>query len=410
MKYDFSSQFLVIAPPSTNFGEAWEHLCETLLRAEHGPEGLSRIAPPDGGIDIYNQRTLHAYQCKSSENGAAGTIPGRESAASLKAAAVAKEQIPWDTYSFATNAPYSEKGRAAIRAAADEVAIDFDTVAFLGPEYWDELCSRHFDVVKDRFYYRITASEKDVLDAFRSARYYPQYVEEYGKKIKKGHFSLVITNNRTPVEIEIPFSEELTVKNYLDVAKQLLGVTLEWANFPDIGTSAGASLSITVDQYAQTFSKKISELPVESGDKLQLWIKIVWRDELQKQAPPDTSVQFLARAMHARYWSEAHLITRSLQSGWDRGKVTSTRLEALIQSVIWDRAHALRSASRRNLGDVSKRDGELKQKATYVRDTTDLTPESRRMLEEELGTALDDSDRLHITLFKSQPRPPEDDE
>jgi hypothetical protein len=39
MRYDFSSAFLIIKPPATSFGEAWEHLCTDLLAAEHGTLG-----------------------------------------------------------------------------------------------------------------------------------------------------------------------------------------------------------------------------------------------------------------------------------------------------------------------------------------------------------------------------------
>ena len=99
MRYDFSSAFLIIKPPATSFGEAWEHLCTDLLAAEHGTEAMIEPTSPDHGVDIYNQKTHHGYQCKSSEQGTAGTIPPMQSIGSLQTAVKHRQLFPWMVYS-----------------------------------------------------------------------------------------------------------------------------------------------------------------------------------------------------------------------------------------------------------------------------------------------------------------------
>lgn len=403
MRYDFSSAFLIIKPPATSFGEAWELLCNDLLVAEHGSKAMMRPAPPDHGVDIYNQATHHAYQCKASEKGTAGTIPPRESIASLENAVNHRQTFPWSMYSFSTNAPYTSSGIDSIRGMVESLGLDRETIGFLGPEYWDELCGKYSELVRDRFYYRVTADEKAVLDAFRNAGYYKKYITEFAEKIHGEAFSLVITNNRTPVEIEIPFSPDLTVENYLHVAKQLLGVTLDWTNYPDMGTAAGTSLSVTIDQYAQTFSKKIGELPIRSGDPLKLWIKIVWREKPHESAPPEESAKllFCMKANFDTYHNfEVPLLMKGLHSSRDRENVTIKRQEALIQSMIWDRFSSLRASMRpgRTMDSVP----EFHTAGVYRRDVSGLEADKRCWLEEFIGTSLGDMDQLQIELLKAK--------
>lgn len=398
MRYDFSSSFLVIRPPATNFGEAWELLCSDLLVAENGAEYVRRMSAPDGGIDIYNDGTQHAYQCKASEQGAGGTIPPNASIESLKSAVSNQARLPWVEYSFCTNAPYSTSGTARINQTAREMGVELERVKFLGPEYWDRMCTSHDELVRDRFYYRVTAGEKDVIDAFKKAGYFKKYVDQYTESIREHDFVVVVTNNRTPVEIEIPFSPELTVENYLDVAKQLLGITLEWTNYPDFGTSAGTNLSITVDQYAQTFSKKLSDLPIKSGDPLQLWIKIVWREKPQASAPSDSEI--LKKSLHSfmAYRSvELPKYTSFIQSK-DRGRATVERHEAFVQGLIWDSFHGLKT---RCCTDSSlSNDDRFKSIGIFQRDLVGLSPEQLSHAARLLGMELHAGDQLKIEVLR----------
>ena len=324
-------------PPDTNFGEAWESLCYDLLAADRGAAAVTRLAPPDRGIDIFDQDSREAFQCKAVELGAFGTVATGTSINSLSTAVAHRPGIPWKTYAFATNAPYTGAGREEISKEAERLGLaPVDDVRYLGPEYWASCCERHFDRIKDRLHYRVTVAELEVIEAFRRARYYPRYVDEYEAKISGAGYRVVITNNRTPVEIEIPFSPELSAKNCVDAAKQLLGLSLEWTNFGDLNTSARPSLSLTINGRAQSFPEKLGDLGVKSGDKLQLWIKIVWRDGLRDDAPPPSS---LSERL-------SYLVVVPRSSGGtveDRAKATIAMKEELIQAAIWQSANRLAS-------------------------------------------------------------------
>lgn len=331
MKYNFSSSFLKIIPPDTNFGEAWESLCYQLLCQEHGHNGFIRLNPPDRGIDIFHQPKRRAYQCKSHENGAAGTIDATESVKSLKTAMSHRDSFEWHPYCFATNANFSGAGFEKILSTANEIGIDKTQIEHLGPEYWNSLCEKYSDIIKDRFDFRVRATEEQVIEAFRKARYFDKYVAEYSEEIKKANFSLVITNNRTPTEIKIPFSPELSVENYLDVAKTLMGISLDWTNFNDINTSAGPSISVTIDRKSQPFSTKIKELPIKPGDKLEIWIKIVWRDEKKEDAAQSDMMHF---HLYNLQWDSS--FKKTAKSYQEKRQLTIERKEAIIQAMIWD--------------------------------------------------------------------------
>jgi hypothetical protein len=333
MRHDFSAQFLRVIPPDTSFGEAWESLCFDLLYEELNDKGLIRLAPPDRGVDILSRKLRHAYQCKSDERGAFGSLSAESSVDSLKTAFKNRKPLGWKSYFFCTNANYTGNALTEISKTAGSLGLKSNQLDFKGPKYWEDLCSNHFDKVFHRFDYRVTATEKQVIEALKAAGYFNRYLKEFEEKIRTGRCSLVIKNNRTPLELVIPFSNELTVKNCLDVAKEMLGISLGWTNFTDIGTSAGPRLYLTINKVPQEFSQKITDLPLKPGDEMELWIKIVWRDETQKEGKDEKTVLSFMR-------SDWILLDRveSSRAGLnqeERGKVTVERSEAIIQNMIW---------------------------------------------------------------------------
>ena len=336
MKYDFSAQFLRILPPDTSFGDAWESFCFELLCAEQGSaEGLTRLMPPDRGVDILH-RGGRAYQCKSLEEGAFGTLAPESSIESLTQAFKHRGGLGWREYCLATNAYYSGAGLAKILQRAEECGLGRDGVRHLGPQHWVDLCDRHFEKVRHRLDYRISATVDQVVGARRSAGYFEKHVVSFAEQIRRAQFRLVITNNRTPLEIEIPFSPELSVENYLDTAKGLLGISLDWSNFADLGTSAGPSLSVTINQYSQPFSARIRDLPISSGDPLQLWVKVVWRDEPRNEQV--LSDRFCYMLLDRTGIKE---LPRKPVDPIDRRELTLSREEAMVQAMIWNGARGL---------------------------------------------------------------------
>lgn len=342
--HDFSAQFLRIIPPDTNFGEAWESLCFDLLRADLPSASLVRFKPPDRGIDIYSPSLQRAYQCKSDERGVNGSLSANRSINSLETACVQKATLDWRTYTFCTNADYTGAAFIQINEAIRRLGLSQSDIKFLGPVYWDELCSRHNNIVKQKFDYRVTATEKQVIDAFKKSGYFDNYVKEYSEKIHNANFQLAVKNNRTSIELEFPFSPELTVKNCVDVAKEMLGISLEWTNFSDIGTSAGPSLSLTIDGKAQGFSQKIADLPINPDNDLKIWVKIVWRDETKREAKDGNKELSLYYMRHIDVRDILNTtLSRENVPYEERKRITLQRAETIIQRMIWTSARAIKS-------------------------------------------------------------------
>jgi hypothetical protein len=339
MRYSFSAEFLKVTPPETSFGNAWEALCYDLLAAEHGVDGLQRLNAPDCGIDILRRPAETAIQCKSDERGMGGSLSATESVKSLKAATHVRQNIPWQHYQFASNANYTGNAVKTIMEEAASLGIANNNIAFLGPEYWDELCVKHFARVRARFDFRVTVTEEQVIEAFRKARYFDNYVNKFAALIRQRKFVLTIKNNWTPVELEIPFSPELTVGNCVDAVQELLGVSLTWTNFADLGTSTSPSISLAVDRRGQTFKQTIGQVKAVHPDQdLVCWITLVWKDETQGDG-----------TAHDGLVARLHLIVPTLErsqfSEPDRRRITLKRAETMVQAMIWDSARRLKNPS-----------------------------------------------------------------
>lgn len=334
MKYSFSTEFLKIRLPDTKFGDAWESLCFELLAAERGLDGLQRLNAPDGGIDIWDRNEALAIQCKSNEQGALGSISSAESIKSLNSAMKARKVITWRRYSFATNANYTGSAVQDIIAAANAQGVGSAELDFLGPEYWSGLCEKHFERVREFLDFRITVSEQQVIEAFTKARYFDQYIAQFKEKIGKNPVFLTIKNNRTPLELTIPFSEKLTVENCVHAIQQLFGVSLETTKYDDLGTSVRSSISLNVDGKRQPFNLTLSEVQqMHPGKELVFWVKLIWSDVAEEQI--DGSVNF-----------QLYRGTVSQRSQHDRGKKTLNRAQEMVQQAMWNAAAQLKKGVR----------------------------------------------------------------
>lgn len=290
MKYIFNAQFLKVLPPNTSFGDAWDSFCLSLLRKEDGHQHYLSLKAPDRGIDILKRSDNTAIQCKADERGALGTLSPSSSIESLKTAILHRHSIEWIKYSFATNADYSGDGFIKIITEAETLGLKKDNIEFLGPDYWSDLCEKHIDAVKHLLDYRLTYTEAEVEEAFKKARYYDSYITKYVGLISKDSFNIEIANNRTPIILAIPFAPSLTVKQCLDVAKSLLGLTLETEHYSDIGTSASPGLSLTLDQKAQSFDKKLGDFSEDERKRLKLWVQT--RYSLDERSKNSDSAMF----------------------------------------------------------------------------------------------------------------------
>lgn len=342
MKYIFTSQFLKVAPPATSFGDAWELLCLALLRAENPGTDYQHILPPDRGVDILSRADpITAYQCKSNEQGAYGSAPAQSSIESLTTAMKYRASLGWQNYCFSTNADYSGTAASEILARAESLSLPKAKVAFLGPQYWSDLCEKHLEKVQDRLDYRLQVTEQQVLDAFRKARYYEERVKEYQELIASGKFVLTLGNNRTPLQLSIPFSPDLTVRHCLEVAKQFLGVSLDGKEYLDLDTSVHPRVSITVDRIPQSFNKRMGDFSDQELGRLELWIQIIWTDETKTGKREEVShrLEYLHEYLHL---PRVGIVTLSPR---ERGIETIRRYERSVQQSIWQTAITLLSSA-----------------------------------------------------------------
>jgi hypothetical protein len=330
MKYIFSAQFLKVKPPATSFGDAWELLCIDLLRAEHPNLEFQHLRPPDRGVDILSTSTRKAFQCKADERGAHGTAPMQSSIDSLITASKHSDSLGWNKYFFATNADYSGKFLEKIHNTTEELGIDKSLIGFHGPQYWSDLCDKHLKHVQDRLDYRLLFSEEQVLEAFRKARYFEEKVIEYKKLIQEGNYNLELKNNRTPITLSLPFSRNMTIEHCIDVAMQLLNISIDSCAYSDLGTSVRPSISIVLDRVPQKFKTKIGELRDADLDRLELWIKVIWKDELEESTKP-------ARSHEMQYLEIGRMQSKTVNSlsQKQRGQQTLERYKQDIQLSMW---------------------------------------------------------------------------
>ncbi len=334
MRFNFSSDFLRVEPPDTTFGDAWESLCYDLLANEFPSVSFQRVRAPDGGIDIYAKRKKHAYQCKASERGAAATADTSSAVGSLQSAIMNRSKLPWSKYSIASNADFTAAGIAQVEAALTKHHINKSDIEFLGPNHWHGLCLKYTKVVEDRFYYRVTLQELDVIRALQQARYYESFISEARNKLRETPITLRITSNRILLEFEVPFSKDLTVENLLDVCKELYGVNLDWVNFADLSTSAGPSVSIANGDKLVPFKRKIGDVVTGNEAHLEFWIQIIWKDEIKTDAISSDKVLRL----FAYYGRE---VARDSLVESDRRELTIRRCEEYLQNLMWSRTYAL---------------------------------------------------------------------
>jgi len=334
MKYNFSANFLKILPPDTNFGQAWETICDTLLRAEFNDNSQIRLKAPDKGIDIYSQKLKNAYQCKSSELAIHGNIDATECIASIKSALAVKDLISWNNYFIASNANFTG---SAFQRLQEYIKNESLNCEILGPTYWSDLAEKYIDKITQYLDYRLIVTEQEVIEAFKKARYYDQYVQKYSEEISTEKYIVEVSNNRTPIRLKIPFSPNLTIENLLDVVKTILGINMDRNNFYDIKTSALPSISLTFEQIKQGFSKKIGEVVNEKEPKFEFWITIIWKDETEKSVNDDDT-KYLKNLNDILYCRNIEFKTYSRESlsFEERKNLTIRRTEELLQNFMWE--------------------------------------------------------------------------
>lgn len=327
MKYNFSANFLKILSPDTNFGQAWETLCYRLLQTEYSNENLIRLKPPDKGIDIYSQTNKEAYQCKSSEVGVYGNINPADCINSIETACKVKQNIEWGKYYIASNSNFTGNGFKKLQEFIRTNSLD--NIEQLGPQFWSDLCEKHYSKVEDLLDYRFLVTEREVIEAFKKARCFDRYIEQYQNDIENHDYIVNVKNNRTPIELKIPFSPNLTIKNLLDVVKTLLNIDMKRNNYYDTQTSANPSISILFKKKKQGFNQKIKDVVNNENPEFELWITIIWRDETEK-SDNDINTQSYMKFLTIKE------INRETLNYGSRKQLTINRTENILQTMMWE--------------------------------------------------------------------------
>jgi Flp pilus assembly protein TadD len=294
MQYDFSAQFLRILAPDTTFGEAWESLCEVLLRSELAAASIVRLRSPDRGVDILCRSENTAFQCKSSERGAFGRIGAASSIQSLRTAVRHKDSLEWLKYCFATNTDYTGASYEKIIARAKKLGLSSDQLEFFGPAYWDSLCTAHSDAVRDRFDYRVTVRERELYAALKkvTAKIMPASLSAMGVDEA---MPIVLTNNLNSVEVELPLLESLTAEEHIKAMLELLGLSEFLLGDSHLGIALTPLFSLRFRGNELRGVLSVLDLDIRPGDKLELHLKLGLEalaayDTFRESSPDDVGV------------------------------------------------------------------------------------------------------------------------
>lgn len=215
--YSFSYDSLIIEPPATSFGEAWELLCFYLLQKDTSDNTILRLRPPDRGVDILHEAQKTAYQCKSNELGHKGTISTAACLRSIESAKEAKGLLGWEKFTFAINSDITGSSLARIKHSCIDAGLG--EPSFLVHTYWSDLCNKHTDIA-DRFYRNVVhVSRSRYEELISKEKELSALLEEKKPMTGSGLVSVQIASNLAPLVYRIEgLSPYLTIG---DLTKQL---------------------------------------------------------------------------------------------------------------------------------------------------------------------------------------------
>lgn len=375
MQYDLSIAFARLDACAVGFPEIWTRLCHGFLSAVFPTNSIVRTDREKFGFDILDQTAGVAYYCQAVERPDEDALSVNDTIAAFERAVHNREERKWKLFNVASNAEYSDEAMGVFKGRMHTLGVAPEEVGFIGPATWNRLCSEYPRVVEDWFDYRVTVSKDAVKKAFEEARYYPKYVAQYSALVEDAEFHVLLTNNRTPLQLLLPFSPQLTVRELLEVGQVLFDLSLEATDFRDLGTSARLSLSVVIDGVQQGFKTKLEDM-LHSGGEAQLWIQIVWEEKSFEQVRPDDGMPLrdallpaaARRFAYMRYDTVvAHMETSALflnqTFAWMPSQVTKAspkeetlaRKAAVVSARIWQKAARLLPPVRKILSAFGRR-------------------------------------------------------
>jgi internalin A len=130
--------------PETNFPDAWEVFCCSVLNRYYRTDSIRQRKPPEGGIDLYWPEKKVAYQCKSVELG--GQFSLTKAMASIDTALETRKDLPWEKYVLCSNVVLTGDQERKLHEKLQEGELEL-----LTPSFWQPRCLEQREHLQERF-------------------------------------------------------------------------------------------------------------------------------------------------------------------------------------------------------------------------------------------------------------------
>ena len=293
LNYHLYPPFFII-DPHTTFAKAWEDLCRQLLCLEYCTHAIQANLPPDLGEDLYWKSEGILYQCKSVEDGQAGSLGMGEIVNSINKALSLQTELQWRRYMLCTNVILTRKQKGKLMKY-------LPSIEFMGQGTWVDLCKKFHREVADRFRILVRISEERVLRSLNEA-YLHDYERRFEARNERDILPLLIYSDRRKYLFELHFLAECTAEDVLITLRELFELPPP-RKLVDTDVSVTLDYSLSIDNQVVPSHKKISELVHERRQLITLWKTIVWY-----QPPFDLEKKhYMERNALTREWIEAHI-------------------------------------------------------------------------------------------------------
>ena len=251
MKYYLYPPFFVIEP-QISFSDAWETFCCQLLNLANKTHTITRIIPPDDGVDLLWDAEKIAYQCKSVKLGSKLDLVKVKG--SIDKALKKQANFGWQRYVLCTNIDLTGQERAKIKKM-------LQNIEFITGTQWIGICEQFPNEVGSRFNQLITIPKNKIIRLLES-----DMLEKYKRTLeskKTEIIKLIIYSKQSEKLFELPISIECTIKDLLAILIDIFKLP-EVKNFHQLDISFDLEHAILINNDEVPLTKKISELELEN--------------------------------------------------------------------------------------------------------------------------------------------------
>jgi len=251
-----------------DFQEVWAGLCP-IFSSPSSERRTSSVWTRPSAVWTFDRTTGTGFRFFGIENPNVGELAVDPAVESMQLAEAHREQLGWHRYVLATNVAIRRRPSRRSRRSVGRYRLGQTTWNSSTPRCWSALCAKPWTGCAQLVRLSVRTTPEAVTRPFERGVLRPQDRGVPGQD--EGHrVPLVLTNNRTRWNSRShspPTCQWRTCWTLEDPAPTCLDST----PFPDLGTSARLSLSITIDGMAQSFNKTLSELEFTRRRNFQLW-------------------------------------------------------------------------------------------------------------------------------------------